>query len=89
MLDLFGFNNASAVSARVARLEGTVRRQQGVIVELCARLGIEPPVLDVTQTLDEEELRLLREGQKIAAIKHHRQRTGSGLREAKETVERG
>ncbi len=77
-----------ALTDRIARLEGTVRRQQSVITELCHRLGIEPPAADPTQTLDETELDLLAHGKKIEAIKHHRQRTGSGLLEAKEAVER-
>jgi ribosomal protein L7/L12 len=35
----------------------------------------------------DEALRILRDGNKIAAIKHVRERTGLGLREAKDVVE--
>ncbi len=77
-----------ALTARISRLEGTVLRQQSVITELCRRLDIEPPAADPKQTLDVAELDLLAQGKKIEAIKHHRRRTGSGLLEAKEAVER-
>ncbi|HIW28524.1 MAG TPA: hypothetical protein H9987_00740 [Candidatus Luteococcus avicola] len=77
-----------ALTARISRLEGTVLRQQSVITELCQRLDIEPPAADPRQTLDETELDLLAHGKKIEAIKHHRQRTGSGLLEATQAVER-
>lgn len=42
-----------------------------------------PPVQDHTQ----EYKQLLRRGQKIQAIKLYRERTGVGLREAKEAIE--
>lgn len=77
------------LTARLSRLEDTLRRQQAVITELCRRLDIEPPELDPTPTLDDAELALIADGRKVEAIKHHRQRTGSGLVEAKEAVERG
>ena len=37
--------------------------------------------------LDDEVLELLQSGQKISAIKLHRERTGVGLKEAKDAVE--
>ncbi len=37
--------------------------------------------------LDKELLRLLRDGQKIEAVKRHRERTNSGLKESKDYVE--
>lgn len=40
-------------------------------------------------TLDAQERSLIAQGKKIEAIKHHRDRTGSSLKEAHDAVERG
>ena len=50
-----------------------------------------PPARDPVPTSgksDETIRQLLRSGRKIDAIKHHRQQYGTGLKEAKEAVER-
>lgn len=78
----------SALDERIARLEAQVRAQQGVIEELCRRFDIDPPVGVPGQWLDDTERRLVAEGKKIAAIKHYRERTGAGLKEAKDAVDR-
>jgi ribosomal protein L7/L12 len=39
------------------------------------------------ETIEGELLALLQKGEKIAAIKHYRERTGAGLRDAKEVIE--
>lgn len=72
---------------RLDRLEARIRSQDAVLRALCARVGIDPADLDPVSTLDEEERALLAEGKDIAAIKHHRQRTGSSLLEAKRAVD--
>ncbi len=51
-------------------------------------LGIDPVVVDPMGQLDAEELALVRAGETIHAIKHHRERTGSSLLQAKEAVDR-
>lgn len=76
------------LAARVDRLDATVRRQEAIIAELCRRLDVEVPDVDPARTLDDTERRLIAEGKKIAAIKHVRARTGFGLKEAKDVVER-
>ncbi|GMA41819.1 hypothetical protein [Mobilicoccus caccae] len=72
---------------RIDRLEQTVRTQQAVGEQLCDRAGIDPGELDLVARVDDEERRLIAEGKAIMAIKHHRERTGSGLREAKEAID--
>ena len=53
-----------------------------VVVEL----AVEPKPTTLEPTYSEYEL--ARDGQKIAAIKAYRTRTGAGLREAKDAIER-
>ena len=51
--------------------------------------GQGPPVVQTKDSSDQLEiLSLLEQGQKLQAIKLYRERTGAGLAEAKETVER-
>ncbi len=45
------------------------------------------PLPSVPPDVVDEALRILRDGNKIAAIKHVRERTGLGLKEAKDVVE--
>ncbi len=52
------------------------------------QLGIDPVALDPMGQLDADELGLARAGKNIQAIKHHRERTGSSLLQAKEAVDR-
>src|SRR5262245_51417382 len=60
-------------------------------IRLCPNCGATPPEsIGSAQPLEEweQEVRaLLGEGQKIQAIKLYRERTGAGLRQAKEAVE--
>ena len=74
---------------RIARLEERVRRQERLIEELCRRVGVDPAGMGIAAGLgiDAEERRLILEGKKIHAIKHYRERTGAGLREAKDAIE--
>ncbi|GAB78888.1 LSU ribosomal protein L12P homologue [Austwickia chelonae] len=74
--------------ARIERLERQVQLQQEVIARLCAELRIEPPAVVSIYQVDAEERMLVAQGKKIEAIKHHRQRTGSSLLEAKQAIER-
>lgn len=73
--------------ARIARLESRVRTQQATIDLLCERAGISPRQADPLGTVDDEERRLIAAGKQIQAIKHHRERTGSSLIEAKQAVD--
>ncbi len=76
-MGLFSSTTDGATSARLARLE---RKIDAII----AHLGIELPDDGM------EDIRALAaSGQKIAAIKEYRNRTGAGLAEAKNAVERG
>ncbi len=64
-------------------------RIQGETINVMAkRLGIDPLTVDPMGHLDPEELNLLCQGNLIQAMKHHRERTGSSLSEAKNAVDR-
>ena len=53
-----------------------------------ASLPRDPTSLPSSENPDDSTRELLRSGRKIEAIKHHRQQYGTGLKEAKEAVER-
>jgi ribosomal protein L7/L12 len=75
--------SAAGGQRQVARVERRLMRTERKLDAIMAHLGIaepEPELHDV--------LRLLREGKKIEAIKVYRERTGAGLKEAKDAVER-
>lgn len=71
----------------------TVRAGAGgtLVCEFCKAVlvlpGQPPPVALAADALEQELLGILRAGNKIEAIKVCRQRTGLGLREAKDKVE--
>lgn len=75
-----------ASSGRVGALERRVRRQEQIIRQLCEQLGVQPTDVD-PMTPDTTERNLVADGKHILAIKHHRERTGSTLLEAKEAIE--
>lgn len=75
-------------SARYEELRRLTQRQSAIIADLAGRLGIDPTTLDPIGQVDDTERALIADGKKIYAIKHHRERTGSGLKEAKDTVDR-
>jgi ribosomal protein L7/L12 len=68
------YNHFNQQNARTARLERKVDR-------IMEHLG-----LQVDNKFD-DVLQLVRSGQKILAIKHYRELTGAGLKEAKDAVE--
>lgn len=74
--------------AQVDRLEERVRIQQEVINALCAKVGVDPVAVDPISQVDAAERALIVEGKPIQAIKHHRERTGSSLKQAKDAVDR-
>ncbi|MFX0538410.1 hypothetical protein ACQBAT_02500 [Ornithinimicrobium sp. Y1847] len=76
-------------SERIERLERRVKQQEQVIAELCRKAGLDPASVGVAPVgqVDAEEQRLIAAGKTIQAIKHYRERTGAGLREAKEFIE--
>ncbi|MDO5737208.1 MAG: hypothetical protein Q4P15_12115 [Propionibacteriaceae bacterium] len=78
----------NSLAARIAQLESQVRAQGEAINSLARELGIDPGAIDPPGYVDAEELDMLRDGRAIHAIKHHRERTGSSLLQAKEAVDR-
>ncbi|MEO7587411.1 MAG: hypothetical protein ABIS84_05225 [Arachnia sp.] len=76
-----------ALNARIARLESQVQAQGEALNAMAERLGMAPVMVDPMR-LDAEELRLVQGGKAIAAIKHHRERTGSSLVQSKDAVDR-
>ncbi len=71
---MFGSGNEE-----IARSLRSIERQLGALLN---HLGV-----DANEQVDDEVLSLVRSGQKIAAIKRHRELTGAGLRDAKIYVE--
>lgn len=55
---------------------------------MAQQLGIDPIAVDLLGQLDAEEFNLVRTRKTIQAIKHHRERTGSSIVQAKEAVDR-
>jgi ribosomal protein L7/L12 len=77
-MGLFSGSDNAAVLAQLARVE---RKLDAII----ANLGISVP----EENWMDEVRAMVAAGQMIAAIKMYRERTGAGLKEAKEAVERG
>jgi large subunit ribosomal protein L7/L12 len=76
----------TALAARVAELERRVAALDGGSAgDSAGGWGFPDAPEDAA---NEEILSLLREGKKIEAIKHYREATGAGLKEAKDAVER-
>jgi ribosomal protein L7/L12 len=57
------------------------------LIETLARRAAPPAVESGSSDFEQEIVSLLQQGRKIAAIKVYRERTGAGLKEAKESVE--
>ncbi len=83
--NLFGIG---PLTTRIAQLESQVRAQGEAIKTMAQQLGIDPVAVDPMGQVDAEELNLVRAGKTIHAVKHHRERTGSSLLQAKEAVDR-
>lgn len=68
--------------------QARLKRMEAKLDLLLNKLEIEPPNMGSALGLSDEVRKLAEEdGQKIAAIKLHREQTGQGLKEAKEAVE--
>lgn len=78
----------SQLTTRIERLESQVRAQGEAINTMAQQLGIDPVAVDPIGQLDAEELNLVRAGKMIPAIKHHRERTGCSLLQAKDAADR-
>lgn len=76
-MGLFSSDNNLALAAKLT----TIERKLDAIM---AHLGIEHDGHDMNDIRD-----LIAAGKKLAAIKLYRERTGAGLAEAKDAVERG
>ena len=73
----------------IERLRHQVERQEREINFLKAQLagmGVQP--IGYTFGIDDTERELVASGRTIQAIKHYRERTGAGLIEAKEVIDR-
>ena len=81
-LFLFGAVFAAILSRNATPVTTTATRLERKIDLLLKHLGIDP-----NEGVDDEILELVKSGQKIAAIKLYREKTGAGLREAKDFVE--
>lgn len=76
------------LTTRITQLESQVRIQGEALNAMAQQLGIDPVAVDPLGQVDDEEKRLIRDGQTIPAIKHHRVRTGSSLVQAKAAIDR-
>jgi ribosomal protein L7/L12 len=96
-LDAVGVAAFAAIVALYAIVSGLGRslagaRRQSQRVEqkvdaILAHLGIDATAFPVAGDLPAEVRELANNGEKIAAIKRHRELTGCGLKEAKDAVE--
>jgi len=77
--------NQSPNDDRLAELERRVLRLEQQLELLNGRLGFENPRYRTSS--DPEIEQLLRQGNKIEAIKVYRQKTGVGLKEAKDVID--
>lgn len=77
-----GWVGSAGTQRQVARVERRLDRTERKLDAIMAHLGIHEPQPDLP-----EVVALLREGKKIQAIKAYRERTGAGLKEAKDAVE--
>jgi ribosomal protein L7/L12 len=78
------FNN-TIHDERVAELERRVARLEGQVELLLGRLGFGDAFPRSSGDAEIEDL--LRRGKKIEAVKRYRERTGLGLKEAKDAVD--
>ncbi|MGW3966643.1 ribosomal protein L7/L12 [Amycolatopsis sp. NPDC005003] len=74
--------SAASGQRQVARVERRLARNERKLDAIMAHLGIAEPEPEL-----HEVRRLLGVGKKIEAIKVYRERTGAGLKEAKDAVE--
>jgi ribosomal protein L7/L12 len=78
----------SANERRIAELESRLARLEQRVDMIAGRLGFgDPGAMQPGMTDMTEIEQMLRKGQKIEAIKIYRQKTGVGLKEAKDAVE--
>ncbi|SDY10472.1 Ribosomal protein L7/L12 C-terminal domain-containing protein [Amycolatopsis xylanica] len=78
-----GWVGSAGIQRQVARVERRLDRTERKLDLVLAHLGITEPEAEMP-----EVHAYLLKGQKIQAIKAYRERTGAGLKEAKEAVER-
>ncbi len=75
-------------AARIAELEVQVDWLRQLVDHLYGELGVTAPVYrPPSPKVDDEITRAIDAGNMIAAIKVYRERTGAGLKEAKDAVE--
>ncbi len=82
-------SNTSPNDDRIAELERRITRLEQQVEMLAGRLGFGDPSAMRSSLTDMTEIeQLLRRGQKIEAIKIYRQKTGVGLKEAKDVIDK-
>lgn len=78
-----GWVGSAGIQRQVARVERRLASTERKLDLIMEQLGVSEAEADMP-----EVLAFLSKGQKIQAIKAYRTRTGAGLKEAKEAVER-
>jgi ribosomal protein L7/L12 len=89
ILSILGLQRVEEARRQIARLQREIQRLERKVDILLREAGIEVEEKAEDPFPDMDDVRyLLSEGRKIEAIKVYRQRTGAGLKEAKDAVER-
>ena len=83
---IVAFSAGSAVVLRPSD-QARLKRLERKLDLLLKHFEIKDPGLNVVDDLSEEVRKLADDGQKIEAIKLHREQTGLGLKESKDAVE--
>ena len=78
-----GWVGSAGIQRQVARVERRLDRTERKLDAIMTHLGIHEPEPDLPDVQA-----FLKDGKKIQAIKAYRERTGAGLKEAKDAVER-
>lgn len=87
------FGKSAQHQKQIESLQRTVRELEGLVDHLAERAGVGEAELlrlrgQVGPQMPEESRRLVTEGKYIEAIKVYREKTGAGLKEAKDAVDR-
>lgn len=86
------FGRAAQQQKQIETLQAHVRGLENLVDELAARAGVSDAELLPLRSqwgpqIPEESRRLVAEGKPIQAIKAYRERTGAGLKEAKDAID--
>lgn len=86
------FGRAAQQQKQIETLQAHARGLENLVDELAARAGVSDAELlrlrsQLGPQIPEESRRLVAEGKPIQAIKVYRERTGAGLKEAKDAID--